>query len=246
MILLIDNSDLHDSSFQENLYNFCAGLCQKSLLTGCLIAYPKDAAARAWLPGFIHSLRSVGISRINFLIPMSQFTPDHLDTIEGLGVYEIIFIEDSFDLHFIDTRHLSVRVWLNWVDWGENHKKVCGWYAYVKNLLSVERAPIRFPDAARPGIGIWTDGPLPENFPLDEWNTRLPLYLVADALDPGAFVAPPEWLFTPDKLPLDDPGDRHFFDYVRDDLTKMTDQKRTAHQTDLLQRIKQNAQTYFL
>jgi hypothetical protein len=243
MILLIEGLDGSEPTTRETLYNFCAELNQKGLLSGCLISYPQAPAERIWLTPFIHSLRSAGVQRVNLLITTAAFTADDLEGIAGMSICEIILLEDSFQTHFIDDPRVGVRVWLNWVDWGRNHKKACTWNTYVKNLLSIEKAPLSLP-ATEPRISIWNDTPLPENL-LEQWRTKLPLRLIGDNADAGSLPDPPEWLFTPDKIPDEVADSRHFFDYIKDDVTKMTDYKRQNLKQEFLQRIHQHAQTNF-
>lgn len=244
MILLIDSLDGQDGAIRENLYNFCAALCEKNRLSGCLIFYPPDPAQRAWLPAFIHSLRSAGVQRVNLLIPTSVFTTADLEDITGMGICEIVLLEDSFQTHFIDDPRIGIRVWLNWVDWGGNHKKTCSWNAFVKNLLSIEKAPLGGLPATGPRISIWNDTTLPEQV-LEQWSTKLPLHIIGDDTDTDSLSDPPEWLFTADRTPKDDAAGRHFFDFIKDDLTKMADHKKETLQQDFLQRIQQHAQTNF-
>lgn len=143
MILLIENLDGRDSTTRETLYNFCAELCQKELLYGCLILYPRDPSERTWLPPFIHSLRSAGVQRINLLIATSVFTTADLESITGMSICEIILLEDSFQTHFIDHPRIGVRVWLNWVDWGGNHKKELQLEWLCKESAEHRKSPAR-------------------------------------------------------------------------------------------------------
>jgi hypothetical protein len=246
MILIIGHMARYESAFQQSLYNLCAELCKQSLLKGCLIVYPPEPADRAWIPPFINSLRSVGIQRVNLLISTASFSPADIEEIEGMGVYEIIFAEEVDLVHFIDTRRIGIRVWLNAVNKGVNHDKICRWYTFVKNLLSIERAPLAFSEVAQPQISVWKEADLPESYCLPEpWSSRLPLRIIGATGGPEALIAPPEWLFMPDKVPDANPADRQYFDFVKDDLGKMTERKRLTLQQDFLHRIQQNAQTYF-
>lgn len=282
MILIIGRMARHESLFQESLYNLCAELCRQSLLTGCLIVYPPEPAERAWIPSFIHSLRSAGIPRVNLLISTSVFSPEDLQEIEGMGVYEIIFSEESERVHFINTPRIGIRVWLKEVHDGGNHRKMCRWNVFVKNLLSIERAPIAFSDIDRPQILVWKEAGLPASYSLPEpWSSRLPLRIIGEmggreawteassrgtltgtggrgawteassrealteAIGREALIEPPSWLFMPDKVPDDHPADRRYFDFVKDDLLKMTERKQLTLREDFLYRIQQNAQTYF-
>ena len=242
MLLIIDMVDGCDLQMREDLYGFCAELCQRTLLDGCLIVFPTTVAGRAWVPPFINSLRSAGVRRVNLLIPTSCFSPDDIELIEGMGVYELILVEDTYDIHFINTPQIGVHVWLNGVDQGDNHKKICRWNSFVKNLLSVEKAPFTWLTNSDPRIFMWDDSPLPKHDFLKRWKTRLPLQAIGDNPGANAVVSIPEWLFTSDRLPQASSEDRQFFDFVTDDLTKMTDQKRQVLQKDFLERIRQNAE----
>lgn len=245
MVLIIGNMARSGSAFRENLYNLCAGLHKQSLLNGCVIVYPAEHADRSWITPFIQSLRSAGIRRVNLLISTASFSPADIPEIEGMGVFEIIFAEEVDRVHFIDTPHIGIRVWLKDANQGVNHNKLCRWTAFVKNLLSLERAPFAFADLAQPLISVWKEPDLPESYSLPEpWSSRLPLRIIGEKGGREALVAPPEWLFMPDKMPDEDATERRYFDFVKDDLMKMKEDKRFALQQEFLRRVKHNAKTY--
>ena len=144
MILFIGTIESDNVPLIQQLYTFCSELFSVQLPVACWILYPSEKEKRNWLYPFIQALRTADLQRVNLLVPSSQYAPEELDIIEGMGITEFILLEDDFDFHFISSEKIGVRVWLNWDQSDKNQEKMANWNKSIDNLLSVEAAPFRW------------------------------------------------------------------------------------------------------
>lgn len=268
MILVVDSFNGNDFSLRQNLYNFCAELCERSFLHGCLISYPNTVEERNWVQPFVGSLKSAGVQRVNLLLSTKSFHPNDVPAIEAMGISEIIFIEDNPDYHFISSEEIGVRVWLTGDGLRKNHEKICNWHEFVKHLLSVEPVPPQFNGKQIPEtslkhhalqhsdecamehalVFISENGSAQNmadncNLPrfLVQWKKRLPVKVFCNDCGPFALTELPGWLHVPDRKPEKENRPIYYFDHVKGNLDKMSARKSTIVKKEFLERVKQNA-----
>ena len=79
---------------------------------------------------------------------------------------------------------------------------------------------------------------------LGQWTTKLPLNVFCGNCSPVSVLDMPEWLVKPDYHLQIDPEMKHYYDYVKGDVTKFNNQKSMIIHNQFIERVKNNAKNY--
>jgi len=120
-------------------------------------------------------------------------------------------------------------------------EKECGWEKAVMTIsLNGSIVPnIQAPVLSKNIVDPAQHCSLVHSF--DYLKSKLPFHIFCNQCYPFSLLELPQWLFTPDTQNASETDERFYFDHIRNDINKVSDQKRNIARSDFMQRVRSNA-----